>query len=73
MKMTTPRAAMLVGALALVVLPAAAPAADVPWEDPAAFERGQVKGHATLMPFGSVAEALANDRKASASSLRRYW
>ena len=64
---TTPRTAMLVGALALLLLPAAAPAADVPWEDPAVFERGQVNGHATLMPFGSVEEALANDRKASAS------
>ena len=66
---TTPRTAMLVGALALLLLPAAAPAADVPWEDPAVFERGQVKGHATLMPFASVKEALANDRKASASCL----
>jgi hypothetical protein len=64
---TTPRTAMFVGALALLLQPAAAPAADVPWEDPAVFERGQVKGRATLMPFGSVAEALANDGKASAS------
>jgi len=72
---TTPRTAMLVGALALLLLPAAAPAADVPWEDPAVFERGQVPGRATLMPFGSVKEALANDRKASASCLllRGTW
>ncbi len=32
---TTPRAALLSGALALLLRPAAAPAADVPWEDPA--------------------------------------
>jgi beta-galactosidase len=72
--MTTPRTAMLVGALALLLQPAA-PAADVPWEDPAVFERGQVPGRATLMPFGSVGEALANDRKASASCLllRGTW
>jgi beta-galactosidase len=53
--------------LALAVLsPAVGFAQETPdWENPAVFERGQVAPHATLMPFASVAAALAGDRTAS--------
>ena len=66
----TPRAAMLIGAPLLLLLAAAAPAADVPLGGPRRLRAGAGgRPHATLMPFDSVEEALASDRKASARCL----
>lgn len=45
------------------------------WENPAVFERNQVKGHTTLMPFDSLEKALEGRRQDSSSylSLNGAW